>query len=172
MKKCSKCRAVKETTQFSKCSARMDGLQDKCKSCNKVDNLKFREEINPQHHADWQRKNPEAAYRILKKHRKADKSPLIYSIKNPNNDVYIGMTEAHLSVRKAEHKLHYHKVKQGKQARLPLLHGSFDKYGVENHIFEVVVELVGYDRKQLGYVESSFIQSFKEIGKSLNKRIS
>ena len=172
MKKCSKCRAVKETTQFSKCSARMDGLQDKCKSCNKVDNLKFREEINPQHHAEWQRNNQQVVYRILKKHRKADKSPLIYSIKNPNNDVYIGMTEAFLSVRKAEHKLHYNRALKGKKARLPLLHDSFDKYGVENHTFEIVVELEGYDRKQLGYVESSFIQSFKEIGKSLNKRIS
>jgi hypothetical protein len=171
MKKCSKCRAVKETTQFSKCNARMDGLQDKCKSCNKVDNLKFREEINPHHHAVWQRNNVQALYRILKKHRKADKSPLIYSIKNPNNDVYIGMTEAFLSVRKREHKLHYHKAKQGKQSRLPLLHDSFDKYGIENHKFEIVVELEGIDRKQLGYVESSFIKSFKEINKSLNVRI-
>ena len=171
MKKCSKCRAVKETTQFSICNRNKDGLQHNCKSCNKKDNLKFREEINPEHHAEWQRNNQQAVYRILKKHRKADKSPLIYSIKNPNNDVYIGMTEAHLSVRKGEHKLHYHKSKQGKQLPLPLLHASFDKYGVDNHIFEVVVELEGYDRKQLGYVESSFIKSFKEINKSLNVRI-
>ena len=171
MKKCSKCRAVKETTQFSKCSSAKDGFQPNCKSCNKKDNLKFREEINPEHHAEWQRKNPQVVYRILKKHRRADKSPLIYSIKNPDNDVYIGMTEAHLSVRKGEHKLHYRKSKQGKQHPLPLLHDSFDKYGIENHKFEVVVELEGYDRKQLAYVESSFIQSFKEIGKSLNVRI-
>ena len=77
IKECSKCKSVKETTQFSKCSARMDGLQDKCKSCNKVDNLKFREEINPQHHAEWQRNNQQVVYRILKKHRKADKSPVM-----------------------------------------------------------------------------------------------
>jgi hypothetical protein len=171
MIKCTQCDKSKAESQFSKCSSAKNGLQPKCKECNKKDNLKFREEINPQHHAVWQRNNVQALYRILKKHRKADKSPLIYSIKNPNNDVYIGMTEAFLSVRKREHKLHYHKAKQGKQSRLPLLHDSFDKYGVENHKFEIVVELEGYDRKQLGYVESTFIKSFKQINKSLNVKI-
>lgn len=171
MKKCSKCSVVKETTQFSKCSSAKDSLQPNCKICNKKDNLKFRTQINPSHHAEWQRNNTDALYTILRRHRKADKSPLIYSIKNPDNEVYIGMTEAFLSVRKGEHKLHYRRAKQGKIPGLPLLHASFDKWGVNNHTFEIVVELEGYSRKQLGFVETSFIQSFKEIGKSLNVRI-
>ena len=172
MKKCSKCRAVKETTQFSKCSVRIDGFQNNCKSCNKEDNLKFREQINPQHHAEWQRKNPKRLGELVWKYRKADKGGQIYSIKNPNGEVYIGMTEAHLNVRKLEHKQHFKRAKKDKKLLLPLLHQSFELYGIENHTFETVVELEGYDRKQLSFVESSFIKSFKEIGKSLNKRIS
>jgi len=171
MKKCIKCREVQDESNFSKCAARKDGLQWNCKSCNSKDNLKFREQINPKHHADWQRNNPQRLVELVWKYRKADKGGQIYSIKNPNGEVYIGMTEAHLTVRKLEHKQHFKRAKKDKKLLLPLLHQSFDKYGIENHIFETVVELEGYDRKQLGYVESSFIKSFKEINKSLNVRI-
>jgi hypothetical protein len=171
MKQCTKCRESKETTQFSKCSSNTDGLQHNCKSCNKEDNLKFRTQINPKHHADWQKNNPERLAELVWKYRKADKGGRIYSIKNPNGEVYIGMTEAHLNVRKLEHRQHFKRAKKGKMFALPLLHQSFEKFGIENHTFEVVVELEGYDRKQLAFVETSFIQSFKEIGKSLNVRL-
>jgi hypothetical protein len=171
MKQCVKCREVKDESNFSKCSVRKDGLQWNCKSCNKEDNLKFRTQINPQHHAEWQKNNPERLAELVWKYRKADKGGRIYSIKNPNGEVYIGMTEAHLNVRKLEHRQHFKRAKKGKMFALPLLHQSFEKFGIENHTFEVVVELEGYDRKQLAFVETSFIQSFKEIGKSLNVRI-
>lgn len=171
MKKCIKCREVQDESNFSKCAARKDGLQWNCKSCNSKDNLKFREQINPEHHADWQRNNPQRLVELVWKYRKADKGGQIYSIKNPNGEVYIGRTEAHLTVRKLEHKQHFKRAKKDKKLLLPLLHQSFELYGIENHIFETVVELEGYDRKQLGYVESSFIKSFKQINKSLNKRI-
>jgi hypothetical protein len=78
------------------------------------------------------------------------------------------MTEMYLQVRKYEHTNHYRRALKGKRERLPGLHDSFDKYGIHNHQFETIVELDGYDRKQLGFVESSFIQAFKQIGKSLN----
>jgi hypothetical protein len=171
MKRCTKCREAKETTQFSKCSSNTDGLQHNCKSCNKEDNLKFRTQINPEHHAEWQRNNPQRLVELVWKYRKADKGGQIYSIKNPNGEVYIGMTEAHLNVRKLEHKQHYKRAKRGKMFPLPLLHDSFEQFGIENHTFETVVELPGYDRKRLAFVETTFIQSFKEIGKSLNVRI-
>jgi hypothetical protein len=171
MKRCTKCREAKETTQFSKCSSNTDGLQHNCKSCNKEDNLKFRTQINPEHHAEWQRNNPQRLVELVWKYRKADKGGQIYSIKNPNGEVYIGMTEAHLNVRMLEHRQHFKRAKKDKRLSLPLLHQSFEQFGMENHTFETVVELPGYDRKQLAFVETSFIQSFKEIGKSLNVRI-
>jgi hypothetical protein len=170
IKQCIKCRQHKETTQFSKCSARKDGLQWNCKSCNKEDNLKFRTEINPQHHAEWQRKNPEKLIEIVSKYQKADKSSIIYSIKNPDGLYYIGSTKKYLNVRKTVHIAHYKQWLKGKKNKLPLLHDSFDKWGIENHIFETIVDLGDYDRKQLEFVESTFIKSFKEIGKSLNIR--
>jgi hypothetical protein len=171
MVKCRQCDKSKAESQYSKCSSAKNGLQPKCKSCNSKDNLKFREQINPEHHAEWQRNNVQSVYRILKKHRKADKGSIIYSIKNPDGFYYIGMTEAFLSVRRREHRLHYSRAKKGKRPPLPLLHESFDVHGIDNHKFEIVVQLDGIDRKQLKYIETSFIQSFKEINKSLNKRI-
>jgi len=171
MKRCTKCGKQKETTQFSKCSARKDFLQDNCKECNKVDNLKFRTQINPEHHAEWQRNNPDRLNELVKKYRKADKGGAIYSIRNPEGETYIGMTEAHLNVRWLEHRQHYNRAKKGKNLLLPKLHASFDVHGIENHTFEVVVEMPGIDRKQLRFIETTFIESFQQIGKSLNIRV-
>jgi hypothetical protein len=170
MKRCIKCRESKEETQFSKCSARKDGLQNNCKSCNKQDNQKFREELNPNHHSEWQKNNPDRLCELVKRYTKADKPGIIYSIKNPNGDVYIGQSKKYITVRKTSHTTHYNRAKKGKMNPLPLLHASFDKYGVDNHTFEVIVDLGDMDRKQLKYIETSFIRAFKEIGKSLNIR--
>lgn len=170
MKRCMKCRETKDTTLFSKCSRNKDGLQHNCKDCNKEDNQKFRTQINPNHHAEWQRNNPERLCELVNRYVKADKPGIIYSIKNPNGDVYIGQSKKYMTVRKTSHTTHYNRAKKGKMNPLPLLHDSFDKYGIENHIFEVVVDLGDMDRKQLKYIETSFIRAFKEIGKSLNIR--
>jgi len=166
-KQCNDCGKVKDANQYSKCSSAKDGLQPKCKECNKRDNLIFRTE-KPEHHAEWQSTNSDKHLEIVKKYRRANKGGKIYSIKNPNGDYYIGMTEMYLNVRKYEHTNHYKSALKGRRERLPGLHDSFDKYGINNHQFETIVELDGYDRQQLGFVESSFIQAFKQIGKSLN----
>ena len=170
MIQCTQCGKIKETTQFSKCSSAKSGFQPKCKICNKEDNLKFRTQINPQHHAEWQRTNPDRLTELVTKYRKADKGGIIYSIRNPDGETYIGMTEAYLPVRWLEHRQHYKRAKKGKKQPLPKLHNSFDKYGLENHTFEIVISLPGYDRRQLAFVETSFIESFQQIGKSLNVR--
>lgn len=170
MKQCNECGKSKETTQFSKSKARKDGLQDKCKQCNKKDNHKFRTEINPNHHAKWQSNNLDKLIGYLKKYRKADKNGIIYAITNPNGETYIGMSEMYLKARMSEHKKHYRQFKEGKRKSLPLLHNSFDKHGVENHKFEILFESEGIDRKQLVYIERSFIGAIEQTGKSLNSR--
>jgi hypothetical protein len=170
MKQCVKCREVKDESNFSKCSVRKDGLQNNCKECNKEDNQKFRTELNPSHHSVWQRNNPDKLGVLVKRYTKADKAGIVYSIKNPNGDVYIGQSKKYMSVRKTSHTTHYNRTKKGKMPRLPLLHASFDTYGIENHIFETIVDLGDMDRKQLKFIETSFIRAFKEIGKSLNIR--
>jgi len=171
MKECSKCLETKELSEFSKCTSNKDGLQYKCRECNKKDNHKFRTEINPEHHHEWQSNHRPRVRAFIKKYRRADKGGMIYSIKNPAGEMYIGMTEMYLTVRKLYHFTHYNRALVGKRNRLPLLHDSFDKWGIKNHKFDIVVQFEDMDRKQLEMIESSFIQSVKLAGKSLNYKI-
>lgn len=169
-KRCYCCGKSKETTQFSKRSASKDGLQDKCKACNKIDNLKFRTEINPEHHAEWQRSNLKRVNQLVKKYRAADKTGKIYLIQNPEGDCYIGMTQAHLNVRWTEHLIHYKQASKGKRGPLPYLHESFNKFGTEAHTIRTIYESDNINRKQLKWIETLFIKSFKHSGTSLNQK--
>ena len=169
-KQCQRCHKVKDTTQYSKCSRNKDSLQYQCKQCNKETNLKFRTEINPEHHKEWQNTNWDTFIGYMKKYRKADKTPIIYSIKNPAGFQYIGMTMMNFSVRLLEHRSHYKKASKGKRERLPYLHDSFDKYGIENHEFKIIKECPGLTREQLKEVEKSFITLNKFQNISLNDR--
>ena len=169
-KECKQCGKSKDTTQFSKCSSAKDKLQPKCKNCNSNDNQKFRIEINPEHHAKWQTNNWDKFMSYLRKYRKADKNGIIYAITNPDGETYIGMSEMYLNVRMIEHRKHYKQFKQGKRDSLPGLHKSVDKFGWKRHDIKTLLELEGIDRKQLEYIESSFIEAVKQTGKSLNIR--
>ena len=169
-KECKECGKVKDAIQFSKCKAKKDGLQPKCKQCNSKDNKKFRTEINPHHHAKWQISNWDKLMGYLRKYRKADKNGIIYAIINPLGEMYIGMSEMYLKARMTEHRKHYRQYKKGKRKSLPLLHDSFDMHGIENHKFETILEVEGIDRKELENIESSFIDAVKQTGKSLNIR--
>lgn len=169
-KQCYCCGKSKLTSEFSKRKASKDGLQGKCKQCNKIDNLKFRTEINPEHHAEWQRNNLDKLSKIVKRYRKADKSGKIYLIQNPEGECYIGMTEAHLNVRWTEHLIHYKQASKGKRGPLPYLHESFDKFGTESHTIRTIYESDDISRKQLKWMETLFIKSFKNSGASLNQK--
>lgn len=168
-KECKDCGISKDTTQFSKLSRSKDGLQPKCKSCNKKDNLKFREVINPQHHKVWQQSHMTELSGYIKKYRKADKTPIIYAITNPEGKQYIGQSMMNFSVRLLEHRSHYRRASEGKRERLELLHDSFDKYGISNHQFEIMKELPNYTRKQLREIEKAYIILNKLQNISLNK---
>lgn len=171
-KECRKCGKVQPHSEFSKCTKNKDGLQYQCRDCNRKSNHKFRTEINPEHHQKWQHNNMKRLCELVRNYRKADKNSLIYSIRNPDGETYIGMTQMHLSVRKLEHISNYRKASVGNNyAPLPLLHSSFTKWGVDNHTFEIVLDMGDTDRKQLAFIETSFIQAFQEINKSLNVRI-
>jgi hypothetical protein len=170
MKQCQKCNKLKDTNQFSKCIRNKDSLQYRCKQCNKKDNHKFRTEINPTHHEKWQDEHWDIFVEYMKKYRKADKTPVIYALINPEGKQYIGMTEMRPSVRLLEHKKHYKQATQGKRNRLNLLHDSFDLHGIENHQFKVVKECPGLTRKQLQELESAYITLNKFQNISLNSR--
>jgi hypothetical protein len=165
MVQCKECGQLKESTQFSKCSSTRNGLQPKCKSCNKKDNLIFRTE-KPEHHEKWQHNNLQRVCELVRKYRKADKTGKIYSITNKDGFVYVGMTKTPISVRILEHKSQYKR----RHGIIPKLHESFDKFGFENHRIDILLELEEIDRKQLGFIESTFINLYQQKGKSLNIR--
>lgn len=167
-KECRHCGKIKDTTQFSKCSSTKDNLQPKCKACNKVDNHKFRVEIDPEYQTKWYHKYTQYWIDYMAKYNKADKLPIVYAIVAPDGKQYIGQTMMHLGVRRSEHIRHYKRALKGKRERLPLLHDSFDKYGYNEHQFKVVKELPNVNRKQLRAVESSYITLNKSQNISLN----
>ena len=169
MKECKKCGEIKDYSQFSKNSTKKDKLQERCKSCNKEDNLKFRTEINPEHHAKWQKEHPKRVVELVARYRKGDKAGTVYALINPKGDVYVGMTNTYLKVRMMEHKVRYKRFLEGKTTNIhPLLFKSFAKHGIENHKVKVLFEDKWIDRKALKEIETTFIQTYKQKGLSLN----
>jgi len=169
VKQCNKCGEIKEHSQFAKKTASKDGLQQRCKSCNKVDNLHFRTEINPKHHQIWQKQNSDKVVEIVSRYRKADKNGLIYYIKNPEGKFYVGMTKTHFIVRMIEHRAKWKRGINGKsKSTIPLLWDSFSKWGFDNHEKGILLEFENIDRKTLRRYEAECIKTFKEMGISLN----
>jgi len=78
--------------------------------------------------------------------------------------VYIGQTKTRMFVRFTYHKVHY----KQKYMCIPLLHKSFDKFGIENHKFELLLDLGDLERTYLTQIESSLIKEYKKLGLSLN----
>jgi hypothetical protein len=170
LKHCNKCGKTKSTTEFSKKTASPDGLQTYCKSCNSKDNFLFRKEINPTHHTIWQKVNRVRVNEIVKKYQRADKNGLIYYIKNPDGQFYIGYTKAHLNVRMGYHKTQWNRFISNKPSKcnLPKLWESVSKWGWDKHEIDILLEFGNIDRKELKGYESECIKTFKDLGISLN----
>jgi hypothetical protein len=142
-KTCSLCAELKPTTNFYKCKKSKDGLQYRCKDCSDVNSK-----------------------RVLK----GDKSAIVYRIDNPIGETYIGKTKRSPQSRWCDHKSTYKYQKlHGIKSRFPLLHNSFDIFGVENHTFEVMIDMGDVSKQELRNEEAKMIQAFKKTGKSLNK---
>lgn len=173
VKQCTTCLQILPYEKFSKNSKAKDRKQWSCKECNKKTNRKFRTEINPDHHAIWQKENMDKHIEIVSRFRKADKSSKIYYIKCLVTGLYyIGMTQMHLGVRWIEHKSKYNRWIRGKQTPMhPYLFESFKKWGIENHTIGILFESEDLDRKALRMYEKTFIKTFMDLGISLNKQI-
>jgi hypothetical protein len=171
-KQCSLCGITKEVEYFSKCKANKDGLQNRCKSCNKKDNQKFREEIQPDYQLGWYKTHRKEWSKYTLDYKRADNIPTIYGILNEAGEMYVGMTFAKPKIRFLQHRIHYRQMKKGVtyQSALPKLHASFDKYGEKGHTLVVLAQFEGIDRKQLSMIENTFINATMMSGKSLNVR--
>ena len=171
MKVCNQCNKTKDSSEFHNKTSAKDGLQPKCKQCVKKINKNFRE-IKPEYQVDWQRTNKKKWMGYLTQYVKdnisADESrSALYVCINPEQKMYVGMTQTKFSRRKEEHKMHY---KNYTIKRIPLLHNSFDMYGWDNHKW-YVFEMPGVDRESLKRMESNLIQKIQKQGMSLNIRI-
>jgi hypothetical protein len=140
-KKCSSCNELKSTTKFSKNKKTKDGLQHHCKSC--------------------QTKRTSALV-------KADRDGSIYSITNPLGEVYTGRTNREPHFRFLVHKASYKHQKTNGYSHTPKLHASFDKWGIDAHIFHTVATYPNISKKDLRDIESRMIIALKQNGKSLN----
>jgi len=65
MKQCTQCFLVLPPTEFSKRTVSPDGLQPKCKKCNKENNDTFRKK-HPEYKKEWDKKHPGAQSQIVK----------------------------------------------------------------------------------------------------------
>ena len=101
---------------------------------------------------------------------KGDKSAIVYRIDNPLGETYIGKTKRTPQSRWSDHKSTYkHQKLHDIKSCFPLLHNSFDIFGVENHTFEVMINMGDVSKQELRNEEAKMIQAFKKIRKSLNK---
>lgn len=171
-KRCKLCMITKDVDNFSKCKANKDGLQNRCKTCNKKDNQYFRDELQPNYQLGWYKNNRRKWSDYTLDYKRAVNTPTIYGILNPDGDMYVGMTMARPKVRFFQHKIHYRQIKKGVvyQSSLPKLHASFDKYGEKNHTLVILGQFEGIDRKQLSMIENTFINATMLRNKSLNVR--
>jgi hypothetical protein len=149
-KTCSNCKEQKLTTQFSNRTASNDGLQAYCKEC-----------VNQRNH---KKEVVQKRYEYNRDYMKADKDGIIYTITNPIGETYCGSTEKLSNVRFNGHRADYINV----YGSLPLLHKSFDRWGIDAHEFKVIENHGCINTNSLRQIESNMIKAYKLNGKSLN----
>jgi len=140
-KKCSKCSELKSITQFSKSKNTKSGLQGYCTDCKKV---------------------------VHNEYMKSNKNGIIYRIVNPLGETYIGSTKRKPNVRFVSHRSRFTYDKLIGYLSYPKLYSSFDLWGVDAHLFEVVKECGNISKQELREIESKMIIALKLNGKSLN----
>lgn len=179
-KSCNGCGKVKPAEEFSKCRHRKDGLQPKCKACNKKDNDSFRENNSEYwsyidgYFADKEK------WEYISLYQKADKSIKIYMISFDDGSKYIGSTKALLNVRLSNHVRDYKKSKNPKYTKslIPLLYEKFNEFDSTDDLMKhiknntvIIDECNGGKTKQYR-LEALWIKKLQKQGlKLLNKNI-
>lgn len=132
-KTCTQCKIEQPTTEFNKRTSAKDGLQQRCKTCCKLNSKYFRDVLRPDYYwgdtEGYFIKNREKTDLYNKDYFTANKSAKIYRIDLPEGS-YIGATKRHLHTRLTQHISDFKKIiNQGPGAAyLPLLHQALLKY--------------------------------------------
>jgi hypothetical protein len=176
-KKCPQCEETKPMADYYKNKSSKDGLQRCCKQCCNINSKKFRE-TNPNYYwgdNGYFTKRYDETIQYQLDMSRADKSSKIYMIETPDG-VYIGSTKRHLYNRTNTHMSDYLAGKRGSlKVKLPLLHGSFNKYPLDEvrqflKDTKVLEEFDG-DRYETKRKESYWMECYKRLGfKLLNVR--
>ena len=146
---CNKCLKDKPVESFQKCKGTRTGYQNSCRVCQNNYTRNYRLKT---HNAYW-------------RHREGTPY-ILYTITNPEGEVYIGYTGTKPNVRWAKHRAQY----KHKKIALVKLYASFDKHGVDNHTFQVIEEAA--TRQDAMSRETVLILKLKAQGKSLNTTLS
>lgn len=102
MKKCNTCKETKDFSEFSKRKDSKDGLQCRCKACNKQTNKRYRDN-NKDYFAKYRQDNKDY-YAELNKQRILSAIPCVYRIQSKTSGLYyIGSTTAPLCDRVSNH---------------------------------------------------------------------
>ena len=146
---CNKCLKGKPVSDFQKCKGNPTGYQNSCRECQNNYTRLYRLKT---HNAYWRHK---------------ENTPYtLYTITNPEGQVYVGYTGTKPNVRWAKHRAQY----KHNKCRLVKLYASFDKHGVDNHTFEVIEEAT--TREDAMSRETIIILQYKALDKSLNTALS
>lgn len=173
-KHCNQCNTTKEITEFSKCRANKDGLQWRCKSCNKKNNDKYRVENKEYWSYTDGYFSDKSKWEYIRKYQKADKTIKVYQI-DIDGKYYIGATRTYLHVRMNQHLNQWRYERKGlgfaKERRLPALweavkHKSEEDWKDILNNVKIVEETLGGWTKMLNR-EKFWIDRYKEEGKIL-----
>jgi len=166
-KSCIECNLEKDTSQFSKCSRRPDGLQQACKQCNKAANDKFREE-RPEYQRDyWRTPRGKATRRQAQDKYFDSEGAGIYIVKNLiNGRLYIGQSQQ-IARRKLEWRLYLKHPGWRELFVNESLKSDIDKYGSENFSLNVI-ERMENDKKKLKEREKYYIRLLRKFNDLYN----
>lgn len=174
MKKlCKCCGETKDTTQFSKCKAKKDGLQPYCKECNKQSNKKFRKE-NPKYwsyETGYFSDKKKSLY--IREELRADKDIKIYLLEFPFGK-YIGCTKKHLHLRMNLHLVTIRGWKRGhpsyQDKTLPFYQyfKDWDMKDIEPYFRNpIILETAKGNRKKQYQLEKKWITEYIKKGENL-----
>tara|TARA_E500000331_G_C17209534_1_gene693005 strand:- start:178 stop:639 length:462 start_codon:yes stop_codon:yes gene_type:complete len=149
MKRCSRCKSIKESSCFSIETRRKDGLCCYCKDCKK--------EI---------RKSRSHKSKLVAKKRLENMSTGIYLIKNTNErKIYIGQSIM-IEQRRTQH---FTDLRYNRHANKEL-QKDFARIGEDNFIHEIYIQFDSDDILTLKYLEIKTMLEFRDQGWILYNR--
>tara|TARA_R110000796_G_scaffold144236_1_gene260931 strand:+ start:1045 stop:1659 length:615 start_codon:yes stop_codon:yes gene_type:complete len=134
-KVCNNCGKDKPITEYSKRSKSKDGLQPKCKQCNKEFNDTYRKH-NKEY---WSFKtgyfSDKTKWKYIADYSRADKSIKVYKIEFDDGSLYIGSTKRPLTTRMISHVSDWWAYENGLVKKcIPGLYEQFNKLATKDAI--------------------------------------